>query len=63
MIRLYESMGGAREADCRPLFPFGAARRCSLAEEPGEEIPAKDGVIPLSFRPFEIVTLRLTRPE
>ena len=63
VIRLYESMGGAREADCRPLFPFGAARRCSLAEEPGEEIPAKDGVIPLSFRPFEIVTLRLTRPE
>ena len=63
ILRLYESMGGARDVTLRPLFPFKAARVCSLAEEPGEALEISDGALKLSFRPFEIVTLRLTRPD
>ena len=62
IVRLYESMGGAREARVTPLIPFGEARCCSLEEEPGEAVPEKDGALKLSFRPFEIISLRLTRP-
>ena len=62
ILRLYESMGGAREAYVTPLMPFGEACYCSLEEEPGEKVLRKDGALKLSFRPFEIVSLRLTRP-
>ena len=63
VIRLYESMGGSRTAVIHPFLPFSAARLCSLDERPGEILPLKDGTFTLSFRPFEIVTLRLARPD
>ena len=62
VIRMYESMGGARSALIHPFLPFGAACVCSLAEEPGEILQVKDGTFTLFFRPFEIVTVRLARP-
>lgn len=61
IIRLFESMGGARTAVCHPLVPFASARRCSLAEEDGEALPVSGDAFPLSFRPFEIVTVRLSK--
>ena len=60
VIRLYESMGGARSAALAPRLPFGEARLCSLAEEPGEALPVENGAVHLTFRPFEIKTLRLS---
>ena len=63
VIRLYESMGGARTAVIHPFLPFGAACVCSLTEEPGKILPVTDSTVTLSFRPFEIVTLRLSRPQ
>ena len=63
VIRLYESMGGSRTAILHPFLPFHAVRVCSLDEHPGESLPVKDGTFTLSFRPFEIVTLRLSRPD
>ena len=63
VIRLYESMGGSRTAILHPFLPFRAVRVCSLDEHPGESLPVKDGTFTLSFRPFEIVTLRLSRPD
>ena len=61
VIRLYESMGGTRTALIHPCLPFSAACTCSLAEDPAEILPVKDGTFTLSFRPFEIITLRLAR--
>ena len=61
IIRLFESMGGARTAVCHPLVPFASARRCSLAEEDGEALSVSGDAFPLSFRPFEIVTVRLSK--
>ena len=61
VIRLYESMGGARTAVVHPFLPFNAVCTCSLAEEPQEVLPVSDGTFTLSFHPFEIITLRLAR--
>ena len=61
IIRLFESMGGARTAVCHPLVPFASARRCSLAEEDGEALSVSGDAFPLFFRPFEIVTVRLSK--
>ena len=43
------------------LVPFASARLCSLEEKSGEALPVTDDTFTLSFRPFEIVTLRLSR--
>ena len=63
VIRLYESMGGARAVQIQPCLPYGEARLCTLAEEPGETLKQTEGAFTLRFRPFEIVTARLSRPE
>ncbi|MBR6185128.1 MAG: alpha-mannosidase [Clostridia bacterium] len=63
LIRLFESMGGARTAAVRPCLPYGEARLCTLAEEPGEALKKTDGAFELTFRPFEIITVRLSRPD
>ena len=60
IIRLFESMGGSRKITCRPRILFASVRICSLAEEDGEMLPVADHAFSLSFRPFEIVTVRLT---
>ena len=60
IIRLYESMGGARTAVVHPFLPFYGVCLCSLAEEPGQALPVKDDTFTVSFHPFEIVTLRLS---
>ena len=61
IIRLFESMGGSRTVVIHPHLPFGGARLCSLAEEPGDILHVRDSTFTLSFRPFEIKTLRLCR--
>ncbi|MFP5487002.1 MAG: glycosyl hydrolase-related protein [Acidimicrobiia bacterium] len=38
-----------------------AASRCNLLEEPVQGLEVGDGIAALTVRPFEIVTLRLTR--
>ena len=63
IIRLYESMGGMRTAVIHPFLPFRSACVCSFAEDPEESLPVKDGTFTVSFRPFGIVTLRLSRPD
>ena len=63
VIRLYESMGGSRTAVIHPFLPFRAVCICSIDENPGEILSVKDNTFTLSFRPFEIITLRLARPD
>ena len=38
-----------------------AASRCNLLEEPTSGLEVGDGIAVLTLRPFELVTLRLTR--
>ena len=59
IIRLYENMGGTRTSVIHPFLSFSAVCICSIDEQPGEILPVKDGTFTVSFRPFEIVTLRL----
>ena len=62
IIRLFESMGGSGNAECRTGFPVSRVHLCSLEENPEKELPVCEGTFSISFRPFEIISLRLSRP-
>ena len=70
ILRLYESKKAATKTDvhlCEAVFGKAAADgapgwhawNCDMLENAAEEIPAADGVLSLSFRPFEIRTIRI----
>ncbi|MFG2668949.1 alpha-mannosidase [Streptomyces sp. NPDC048387] len=67
VVRLYESRGGRARALLTPGFPVEAATETDLLERPlpprAAGAPTPAGAIPLHLRPFQIVTLRLHRPE
>ncbi len=65
IVRLYESRGGRAAATLVAGFPFAEAVESDLLERPlegaavGPATPA--GAVPLTLRPFQIVTVRLRR--
>ncbi|MFD4050952.1 alpha-mannosidase [Streptomyces sp. NPDC058611] len=65
IVRLYESRGGRARATLAAGFPLAAAVESDLLERPlvgtavGPAAPA--GTVPLTLRPFQIVTVRLRR--
>lgn len=63
VLRLYESMNATVDTEVTLNLPCRAVSLCDMLEENGEELAvAKSGdstVISLSFRPFEIKTLRV----
>ncbi|HEX3622385.1 MAG TPA: glycoside hydrolase family 38 C-terminal domain-containing protein, partial [Acidimicrobiales bacterium] len=60
VVRGHEAFGGHRRARLRMALPFTRAWRTDLLERPRDEIRLDDaGGVPLSVRPFELVTLRL----
>ncbi|MEW2412975.1 glycoside hydrolase family 38 C-terminal domain-containing protein [Streptomyces sp. NPDC046866] len=65
VVRLYESLGGRANATVTPDFPVTQALETDLLERPlpGTALgpAAADGSLPLTLRPFQIVTLRLRR--
>jgi alpha-mannosidase len=61
IVRLHESLGGRMSAIVRPGSGFARAEITDLLERRLEDAPLEDGTIPLSLRPFQIVTLRLVR--
>lgn len=65
IVRLYESRGGRAHATLAAGFPLSAAIESDLLERPLEgtavSAPAPDGTVPLTLRPFQIVTVRLHR--
>ncbi len=63
ILRLYEAMGGTRRTVLRPSFAFSSVWTCTPAEEKTGPAEVKDGEVSLALRPFEIVTLRFSRPE
>jgi alpha-mannosidase len=64
IVRLYESLGGRAAAVLRPGFPLARAELTDLLERPlpvPMPVVGDDGGIPLTLRPFQILTLRLGR--
>lgn len=60
VVRLYEAGGGRARIRLTAGFAVGSAAVCDLLERPLGAVEARGGVS-LSFRPFEIVTVRLAR--
>jgi alpha-mannosidase len=59
VVRLYESLGGRASTRIRLDAAFERAELTDLLERPIEAAPvAEDGVVVLTLRPFQIVTLR-----
>jgi alpha-mannosidase len=65
VVRLYESRGGRARATLTADFPVAAAQHTDLLEEPlGPAAPLDAaGGTPLALRPFQILTVRLIRPD
>ncbi|MCC3769534.1 glycoside hydrolase family 38 C-terminal domain-containing protein [Streptomyces sp. UNOC14_S4] len=62
VVRLYESLGGRARTRLTAGFAVGsAASSCDLLERPLGPVDVADDGIELSFRPFEIKTVRLGR--
>ncbi|GHJ41084.1 glycoside hydrolase family 38 C-terminal domain-containing protein [Streptomyces sp. TS71-3] len=62
VVRLYESRGGAATATLTSAVPLAAAHTADLLEQPLADLDRSDGTeVPLTLRPFEIVTVRLRR--
>ena len=64
VVRLYESLGGRARTTLRASFPIASAEVTDLLERPSADAPvevAPDGGVPLTLRPFQVLTLRLRR--
>jgi alpha-mannosidase len=61
IVRLHEAVGNRTRVSVATAGRIAESWRCNLLEEPwsGEEVG--DGVVALTLRPFQIVTLRLRR--
>jgi alpha-mannosidase len=62
VVRLYESLGGRARARLRASFPIAEVEVTDLLERPtpGEPIEMSgDGTVPVTLRPFQVLTLRL----
>jgi len=63
VVRLYESLGGRSSATVRAGFELGGVEAVDLLERPLETagVEPVEGGARLALRPFQVVTLRLTR--
>jgi alpha-mannosidase len=61
IVRLYECAGQSARATLRFGFPVAAAAEVNLMEEVIGPLDLHDGQVALTFRPFEIKTVRLAR--
>ncbi|MEA2554443.1 MAG: alpha-mannosidase [Fimbriimonadaceae bacterium] len=59
IVRLYECHNTRGTATLRLSKPMLSAQRCNLEEQPRQKLEVQDGAVSFSFRPFEIITLRL----
>ncbi|MET9413136.1 glycoside hydrolase family 38 C-terminal domain-containing protein [Streptomyces klenkii] len=63
VVRLYESRGGRARTRLEAGFPLASASVCDLLERPLAAAAADGDAVPLSLRPFQILTLRLGRRD
>ncbi len=59
VVRFHEAIGNRTALDVRADRRVVAAWRCNLLEEPTGAEEVGDGIVALTVRPFQIVTLRL----
>ncbi|MGI5230217.1 alpha-mannosidase [Actinoallomurus sp. CA-142502] len=62
VVRVYESLGGRADTRLRTSFPVAGVEVTDLLERPLPDRPvalADDGSVPLTLRPFQVLTLRL----
>jgi alpha-mannosidase len=59
VVRLYEALGGRATATVRASFGIAGAEVVDLLERPLDTAEVTEAGIPLSLRPFQILTLRL----
>ena len=58
---MYECKHAATDAVLTLNLPAARVCRCNLLENEEEPLPVTDGRVPLSFRGFEVKTLRVSR--
>ncbi|GAA0896663.1 alpha-mannosidase [Pseudonocardia zijingensis] len=64
VVRLYEALGARAAARLDLGFAAAAVTATDLLERPGGEAPPFDGTgVELALGPFQVVTLRCTRPQ
>ncbi|AQZ60924.1 Alpha-mannosidase [[Actinomadura] parvosata subsp. kistnae] len=61
VVRFHESRGGRARATLRAGFPVAEVVTTDLLERPTGEPQRPGGEIPVTLRPFELVTLRIRR--
>ena len=61
-MRLHEACGDRTRVTVAADRRITAAARCNLLEEPLAAYEVSDGIVALTLRPFQLLTLRLTRP-
>jgi alpha-mannosidase len=60
IVRLAEVCGARSALTVHTQERIGDASRCNLLEEPQLSLDTADGIVALTLRPFELVTLRLS---
>ena len=61
IVRLHEACGDRARVTVASDRRIMAASRCNLLEEPAAAFEVSDGIVAITLRPFELLTLRLTR--
>ena len=61
IVRLHEACGDRARVTVAADRRILAASRCNLLEEAGAGFEVSDGIVATTLRPFELLTLRLTR--
>ena len=59
IVRLYEAHGSRGRATLRFDRKFKSAHRCNLLEDDAERLPLRSQLLPISYRPHEIISLKL----
>ena len=60
IVRMYEARGTRGQASLQSSLPIQAAARCNLLEDEGEKVEWSAQGACFDFKPFEIVTLKLS---
>ena len=61
ILRLYEATGSRTDTTLTVNLPFGTIAACNMLEEDAVELPVEGNTLTLTFHPFEVKTLRLSK--
>lgn len=60
IVRLYETWNSRTETEISFGFPVSTVSACNLMEEKDEPLTLSDNILSMTFKPFEIKTLKIT---